>query len=372
MKNFLVKDPNFSIIVPGPCNAKCSFCFWKQQKVDDWYLLKLRKVLNSLPKEFIQISLTGGEPCLSNLLVPILQSIDERRFSKIVLTTNGTSLLWMLEKHSLLFKNKIKYINISRHCYDDTFNKQVFNSKTVPDKSNIKEAISFAKNLGINVTINCVISESTSEEEIYSMVGFVNEVGAKNICFRKQHGNLESTNIENKLSKIYPVITEGGCPVCRSKLQKILGTYVSWKASSIEPSKEGDGIFEAVFHPNGKLTADWEGKIELDFNEKKDEEMDKKALAKIADALISIGNELKNLTEEENKKEEDVKETDPTSDDYFPPYDEGDEKFKYIVGNSNEDDITFPLYDPDVKPVKKVAKKDYIADDCHVGWGNHC
>lgn len=28
-------NPNLSIILPGPCNCKCKFCFWKEQKVCD-------------------------------------------------------------------------------------------------------------------------------------------------------------------------------------------------------------------------------------------------------------------------------------------------------------------------------------------------
>jgi len=356
MQNFLVKDPNFSIIVPGPCNAQCSFCFWKQQIIADFYLLKLQNTLNNIPKEFTQISLTGGEPCLSYFLIPILQTIDKKRFPKVVLTTNGTSLFRVLEKHSLLIKDKIKYINISRHHYIDNNNRKIFGTESVPDKFEIKKAINLAKNLGIETTINCVISEKTMEQDIYSMIGFVHEVGAKNICFRKQHGSLEPTEIEKCFSKHYPIITEGGCPVCRSKLQKILGTNVSWKASSIEPSKEGDGIFEAVFHPNGNLTADWNGNIELNFND--EDNMNKKVLAKIADALISIGNELKNLAEDNNEVEK---------------------------SNDSEDLVNFPKYDdndfPSFSDLKKEIPKKTVKgrasgfpeyDGCYPAGDKHC
>lgn len=27
-----IMNKNFSIILPGPCNAKCDFCFWKRNK----------------------------------------------------------------------------------------------------------------------------------------------------------------------------------------------------------------------------------------------------------------------------------------------------------------------------------------------------
>ena len=69
---------------------------------------------------------------------------------------------------------------------------------------------------------------------------------------------------------------------------------VSWKSSSSEPSKELGELYEAVIHPDGRVTQDWEGKIPM--NDPRDA-----ALSKIGDALITIGNELKKLSKSEDK-----------------------------------------------------------------------
>jgi hypothetical protein len=37
------------------------------------------------------------------------------------------------------------------------------------------------------------------------------------------------------------------------------------KYSVLEPTDAVDGIYELIFHANGKLTADWDGNIEVDL-----------------------------------------------------------------------------------------------------------
>ena len=65
------KDPNFSVVMRGACNAKCAFCFNKHKAVrenaitDDKWLLNLSTTLSQLPDDFYQISITGNEPMLS-------------------------------------------------------------------------------------------------------------------------------------------------------------------------------------------------------------------------------------------------------------------------------------------------------------------
>ena len=72
-----VSDPNVSIIVPGGCNANCSFCFWKHEASRKDYIEWLKETLDNIPDEFRSLSLTGGEPTLG-LLNEVLSVIDSK------------------------------------------------------------------------------------------------------------------------------------------------------------------------------------------------------------------------------------------------------------------------------------------------------
>ena len=80
IKNEIVKstisNPNLSIVMPGGCNGKCDFCFWQKTKPCGGYLEKLTGVFTSLPSQFSQLSITGGEPTLSPYLENVLNLID--------------------------------------------------------------------------------------------------------------------------------------------------------------------------------------------------------------------------------------------------------------------------------------------------------
>jgi molybdenum cofactor biosynthesis enzyme MoaA len=114
---------NFSIITPGGCNAKCSFCFWEEQQVSDKYMADLMHVLDNMPAG-CALSITGGEPTLSpyfdNILMAI--SIYKYKFEKVILTTNGTNLKDKLHKMIGI----VDHINISRHHHETEVRNKIF------------------------------------------------------------------------------------------------------------------------------------------------------------------------------------------------------------------------------------------------------
>jgi molybdenum cofactor biosynthesis enzyme MoaA len=271
--------PNFSIIVPGNCNGHCSFCFWKKTECCPDYLDKLKEILDSMPPEFKQISLTGGEPCMSSYLKDILKLIDKEQYPKVVLTTNGTNLYNTLGDIAEI--KIIDHINISRHHYIDGVNKKIFNSSAIINSSELLDVIELAHQKEIDVTLNCVLTDFLySKSALIMFINYAKSLGADAVCFRKQHGTLEASKQES-LFEQYPVMGTGGCPVCRTKLQKINGVNVFWKASCSEPSKELGEMYEAIMHPDGKVTLDWAGEIEM-------KSMKDIALDKIGDALMAI------------------------------------------------------------------------------------
>jgi organic radical activating enzyme len=77
--------PNFTVMLPGACNAKCGFCFWNhkdgQIKPPTDYMEKLADVVSKLsPETFPAVSLTGGEPTLSKYLKPVFGLLRSSRY----------------------------------------------------------------------------------------------------------------------------------------------------------------------------------------------------------------------------------------------------------------------------------------------------
>ena len=264
----LVNNPNFSIVTPFGCNAKCNFCFWnKTTNAQKYKFFKnLRSTLDLLPKQFKQVSITGGEPTNDvEGLLTILETIQEKKkFDKVVMTTNGHNLLQMLREYPEL-SQVINHINISRHAVSDKENNDIFGTYTQPNWD-LTETIDKANELGIDVTLSAVLTDLFMEkEDILEYINFAKAVNAQGVFFRKLLGNLDMHHLEDKFTtpKTKKIVTE--CPVCRNASQFIQGMKVTWKAGVKEPSKTWAGTYELIYQENGRLTADWEGKHRIDL-----------------------------------------------------------------------------------------------------------
>jgi MoaA/NifB/PqqE/SkfB family radical SAM enzyme len=255
----LVDAPNLSLVLPGGCNANCSFCIYKQNEQQDThpnYIEALCYVLDHLPEQFYQISITGGEPTISEYISQVMIELGRRRdrWTKIVLNTNGAGLI---NKAPNLSKyNIINHVNISRHCVEDNDNEMIFHSSDMPSQEELTTYIKWFNTKGVDVTLNTVDNDLPSDF-IRDYIVFAKEVGASAVCFRKmceEDSDLSPTSTEHYFDN-YNIISESQCPVCRTTTQLIDGMTVIWKAGLMET--ETDTIYELIFHPNGQLTADW-------------------------------------------------------------------------------------------------------------------
>ncbi len=267
MKTFN-EDPNFSIVLPGGCNADCSFCFNKEQnntkKADlGVYVSNLINTLNNLDDQFYQISLTGGEPLLSPYIDTVLSLLVayKKKYSNILLTTNGTGLLDKIDLVSLA----VDHINISRHSSNENENNYIFGGSYSMSDTELLEIVDKYGERGIDISVNCVINDDTTKEFINDYILWSRNMGLFGVRFRKENGNLAPTPVESEYSS-YKVIWEGSCPVCRTTKQMIKGVDVFWKSSMLEPSETiSDSIFELVFKEDGNLYSDWNNKNIIDI-----------------------------------------------------------------------------------------------------------
>lgn len=269
-----IPNPNFSIVVPGGCNCNCNFCFWRKDsgatgpKNRDAWLDNLQYILEELPEQFTQISITGGEPTISPYFKDVIDSIDKTRWSKVVLTTNGSNLQARMNDMHILFKNTVDFVNISRHSEYTELNNQRFGlvreAKVLPSPSQLSDIIETINKMGKTATANYVLTEGITHRPNEFII-WAKRVGFSGVCFRKEHNKgctLEPTIYEEAYNK-YTITSHSECPVCRSDTQTIQGIPVIWTASIPEPSQELDLIYEVVLHPDGTLSADWSKEIPL-------------------------------------------------------------------------------------------------------------
>jgi len=184
MRNFIVDDPNFSVIMPGGCNASCDFCFYKYDQNTELdksaWLEKLKFVVGGLPEKFKQVSITGGEPTLDILNLTKAARILRDRFEKVVLTTNGFGILDLDE---IINDRMVDFINVSRHKPYVIGNSRILNTNSgFKTTRQMKAFILKAHKCGIPVTINCVVTKGL---DIDSMIDWCRDIDAYAVKFRE-------------------------------------------------------------------------------------------------------------------------------------------------------------------------------------------
>lgn len=260
MKNGI---PNFTIILPGPCQAKCKFCYWKGEEVADDYMVKLEDALKKLPPQFHRVSLTGGEPTLSPYLQKVVTLLRKvRQWDAIVLTTNGAVI-------DHLYDLDIDHVNISRHAENDIDNRNIFLTKYVPDLNDLANYINILNEKNIDVTINCTLQDQfKNRESLLCFLTTMHTIGASAVCFRKDQ-RIESIEPPKEMKWFSEPSQRWSCEACRVWYNIYLGMRVIWKSSIPEPSLHYGSVYELIFHPNGRLTVDWAGNH--DYNPVKEE-----------------------------------------------------------------------------------------------------
>ena len=261
--DIIVENPNFSIVAPTGCNAHCDFCFWDRKYTEqdiEKYLTNLAEVLAHLPDTFNQCSITGGEPTMLPWLRSVMRLVRER-FDKVVFTTNG----YALGDHLYLAREGlINHLNISRHKIGFDANCEVFKTNDIPEDGVVKALSSLFQHYGIDVSLNCVVPTNFQDLNfVNDYIEHAKQLNCNAVAFRKDHSDLMDMGIEPYLPHI---IGSSGCPACKVDVRLMNGMLTYWKYSVSEPSNDLGGIYELIYHPNGRITADWAGKQVIDIN----------------------------------------------------------------------------------------------------------
>lgn len=257
-----MNDKDFKILLPGSCNAQCSFCFWKHKEISIDWISALDKALSDATSDFKQLNISGGEPTISPYIKETMEIISKYRhkFPKIVLTTNGSNL----ENVIGYIDGIVDHLNISRHHYNSLINRDIFRSENVPDNYKLTTLIKAINHGGTDVTLNVMVNNEWNGCDLFNFVEFAKNVGASYLVFRHDYNQgLRISNFEKLIDS--KIVYKFSCEVCRTNTRIIDGLYVSWKYGVMEPSDTVDD-FEIVLGQNGTLSFDYEGTKPFKFN----------------------------------------------------------------------------------------------------------
>ena len=127
-RKYYNKVITIKLVIPGSCNANCSFCYMKdyksimKQDKEEFlnnYLTSLLYIIEKIGESNpISLDITGNEPTMDvTLLKRVLTDLKKinikEKLSRITITTNGYHLKELIE----YFEGIIDYVNISIHDY---------------------------------------------------------------------------------------------------------------------------------------------------------------------------------------------------------------------------------------------------------------
>ena len=171
--NFKRKIDYLRISVTDRCDLRCSYCMAedvtflpRQEVLSIEEIIKLTNIFNELGVK--KFRLTGGEPLIRKNIVSIIEHLNNlKNQGKILehtLTTNGTNLS---RYASILKKNGVERINVSL----DSLNTESFRKITKwGDLSKVLNGIEAAKQEGIKIKINTVLTQNFNDQEIFDIL----------------------------------------------------------------------------------------------------------------------------------------------------------------------------------------------------------
>ena len=163
------------ISVTDRCDLRCTYCMAedvtflpRQEVLSIEEIIKLTNIFNELGVK--KFRLTGGEPLVRKNIVSIIEHLNNlKNQGKILehtLTTNGTNLS---RYASILKKNGVERINVSL----DSLNTESFRKITKWGVlSKVLNGIEAAKQVGIKIKINTVLTQNINDKEIFDILNW--------------------------------------------------------------------------------------------------------------------------------------------------------------------------------------------------------
>lgn len=296
------KNFNLSIFVDDRCNADCMFCvaqlryehrgvLYNKDHImnDDDYINTLRAILEKVRPLNPSISITGGEPTISNRLVPIIKLVAELGFRKRTITTNGSGLFRIFEGKPILqylMDCGFDHLNISRVSIDETVNREIMRYEMKTEycsNETIKKIADYVKESNLKIRMSCLLLKDAvcTVSGMKDYVDFYKEYGIDNFIFRQlmdydhlavnqekirycDRNKVDLNNIWEEMEsypEIKPYLNLVGY-YYYVEIYKYNGCTIASESANLEQqysekNKNMDTIYEMVFHTNGVLAGSW-------------------------------------------------------------------------------------------------------------------
>lgn len=158
------------VSVTDRCNLRCSYCMPPEgielfRHEDILSYSEIVRIVENLAELGIRkVRLTGGEPLVRKDIEVLAKAIKEiPGIEKLVMTTNG---VYLKEKLPMLMEVGLDGVNISI----DTLDREKFKIVTGSDKlTEVLEGIEAVKEAGLEMKLNCVLSE-INRDDIYDLI----------------------------------------------------------------------------------------------------------------------------------------------------------------------------------------------------------
>ncbi len=163
--------------VTESCNFRCSYCLpdgyqMPQNSAKELSISEIHNLIAAFSELGIKkVRITGGEPCLRNDLMEIIQTIAATpNIEHIALTSNGTRLNKYLDQY---VQSGLTALNISL----DTLDREKFKTITGMDKLRaVLKAVDHALSLPLqSVKINAVLMAGQTDIEFSNFLAFVKD-----------------------------------------------------------------------------------------------------------------------------------------------------------------------------------------------------
>ena len=260
------------LAITDRCNLRCSYCMPEQgvETVSHDETLSYEE-LERLVRLFLgmgieKIRITGGEPFVRRGCMDFLERLKyELGVRQLVVTTNGVETAAYLKRLKAL---PISGINLSL----DTLDPERFKTITRRDRlTDVLKTLYGALELGIPIKVNSVVSEQTSDAEIYQLgklahdnslsMRFIEKMpfsGEKKVEPRVEYG------LADRLAKLFPGLeqrqTENGStarefaiPGFKGSLGIIEGSSRNFCSTCNRVRITPQGILKVCLYDNGVL-----------------------------------------------------------------------------------------------------------------------
>lgn len=136
-----------------------------------------------------RVSITGGEPLIvgdSLRLNRLFDILEQRGLDYYALTTNGRYLARNFVMLDTL--SKLKYLNVSRHHYDDDEeNRRVFGDRSIPGLDEITGIFGLFGGKPLEFRLNCTLYPDADADFVNRYIQTAAGAGISSILFRSDY-----------------------------------------------------------------------------------------------------------------------------------------------------------------------------------------